>query len=319
MIKTAILEVSSLPPSLKHPTIFEHFDALLPGEGFVIDNDHDPKPLYYQLIAQRGAVFTWSYLEEGPQRWKVQIRKNEATDSPTVGEIAAKDVRKAELLKKRGIDFCCGGKRTLKEACEVAGLSLTEVEAELRLAEQSKQPGGHHFDSWSLDFLADYIYNNHHQYVRESAAIIEEMAIKVANRHGASYPELFSLAQNVKEFLADMLQHLQKEEAIVFPYIRQLLQKKSAPEQSIQFVVSSIQSPIRMMEEEHQESGEDLEYFRKATHNYQLPEGACNSHTFLYQKMQEFENDLLQHIHLENNILFPKALKLEQELLQTLN
>lgn len=219
----------------------------------------------------------------------------------------------------RGIDFCCSSKRSLREACDIAGVDLSEMEAELEMAEESGRQERHNFMNWSLDFLIDYIYNNHHQYVRESAGVIEEMAEKVAKRYGSRYPELLPLEHNVKGFLADMLLHLQKEEAVIFPYIKQLVQKKIAPEQSVHFIGSSIQSPIKKMEAEHQEFGEDLDYFRKATNNYQLHDDACDSLKFLYQKMQELENDILQHIHLENNILFPKAWKLEKELMQNLN
>ena len=112
------LFVPDLQPALNHPTIFRKFDSLEEGASFVIVNDHDPKPLYYQLLAERGSIFTWEYLEQGPEVWKVHIRKNEVVKGETVGEIAAKDIRKAEVFRKYGIDFCCGGKKSLKQACE---------------------------------------------------------------------------------------------------------------------------------------------------------------------------------------------------------
>lgn len=112
------LNVTLLEPKLKHPTIFKHFDSLQPGEAFYILNDHDPKPLYYQMIAERGNVFTWKYEEKGPVWWKVLIQKNNAGEGPTLGELAAADIRKAEVFKKYGLDFCCGGKKSLKQACE---------------------------------------------------------------------------------------------------------------------------------------------------------------------------------------------------------
>lgn len=115
MITAATLDVTQLPPKLKHPTIFQHFDALAAGEGFVIENDHDPKPLYYELLGERGNIFTWNYLEKGPEWWKVEITKRSKEENEeTVGEMVAKDIRKAEILKAKGIDFCCGGNRTIK-------------------------------------------------------------------------------------------------------------------------------------------------------------------------------------------------------------
>src|SRR5688572_19467030 len=122
-----VLNVTLLEPKLKHPTIFKYFDALEPGVGFMILNDHDPKPLYYQMLGERGNIFTWTYLEKGPTWWKVLIKKNDASTGETIGEIAAADIRKAEVFRKYGIDFCCGGKRSLKQVCEEKGLELSVV------------------------------------------------------------------------------------------------------------------------------------------------------------------------------------------------
>jgi regulator of cell morphogenesis and NO signaling len=114
--------VTLLEPRQKHPTIFVRFDELNEGESLIIHNDHDPKPLYYQLIGERGNIFSWEYLEEGPEWWKVKISKrNLGEKEETLGEIAVKDLRKAEVFKKYGIDFCCGGKKTVKEACAEKG------------------------------------------------------------------------------------------------------------------------------------------------------------------------------------------------------
>src|SRR5690606_20252059 len=134
-----ILDVTVIEPRFKHPTIFNKFDSLEPGQSFVIHNDHDPKPLYYQLLGERGNIFQWEYLLSGPEYWEVKISKNSADKGPTVGDIAAKDYRKAEVFKKFGIDFCCGGKKTTKEACEEVGITEAELEAELLKVENSKK------------------------------------------------------------------------------------------------------------------------------------------------------------------------------------
>ena len=130
-----VLNVTLIEPRLKHPTIFKNFDALKEGEAFVILNDHDHKTLYSQMLGERDKTFSWTYLEKGPQWWQVQIRKNDLQTGETVGEIAAKDLRKAEVFKKYGIDFCCGGKKTLKQACEEKGIEIEALEAELESAQ----------------------------------------------------------------------------------------------------------------------------------------------------------------------------------------
>src|SRR6476620_1490445 len=168
------LFVPELQPALKHPAILKKFDALKEGESFVIINDHDPKPLYYQLLAERGSIFTWEYLEQGPEVWKVHIRKNEVVKGETVGEIAAKDLRKAEVFRKYGIDFCCGGKKSLQQTCAEKGLDLAAVEAELDQAGQSGAPT-ENYEGWDPAFLADYIYNKHHRYYYDEAPIIADL------------------------------------------------------------------------------------------------------------------------------------------------
>ncbi len=308
MVKAAILDVTRIEPRLKHPTIFEHFDALVPGEDFVILNDHDPKPLYYQLLGERGNIFTWEYLEAGPTWWRVRIVKPAvAGHQETVGEIAAKDIRKAEVFKKLGIDFCCGGKKTLQEAAADAGLEEQQLRKELESAEErAGSHAAHDFDRWDLGFLADYIYNVHHRYVREQGPVIEQLADKVAQRHGFEHRELMALAEGMHTFMADLYSHLKKEEQILFPIVKKLEQgEEGLPQQASE--------AVRYMEREHEDAGEELRHFRKLTADYKLPANACNSYTYLFEKIKEFENDLFQHIHLENNILFPKVLKLEQE------
>ena len=314
MILAEILDVTKIEPRLKHPTIFQCFDALSAGETFTILNDHDPKPLYYQLLGERGNTFTWNYLEQGPDWWRVALAKPAPAEKGiTVGQIVAKDIRKAEVFKKLGIDFCCGGKKSVKQACEEVGITQAQLDAALENFETTtRNKAEHDFNTWDLDFLADYIVNIHHRYIRENATMIRELALKVANRHGDHHPELVHLAAGVQECLTDLLAHLEKEEKALFPYVKELVVKKK---QGVKFNSGfSVASPVRVMEAEHEHTGEELHAFRELTNDYTLPANACNSYAFLFSKLQEFEADLLRHIHLENNILFPKALGLEQEL-----
>ena len=308
-----VLKVTELEPRLKHPTIFKHFDALQPGEAFQIYNDHDPKPLYYQMLGERGNVFTWEYLEKGPI-WRVQIRKNDGSSVETLGEIATKDLRKAEIFKKYGLDFCCGGKKTVREACAEKGLDATKVEEELQKADKNPVTRPLPYNDWNLDFLADYVVNTHHSYVKKSLPDLTAYASKVATVHGAHHPELILISKLVTEISDEMTEHMVKEETVLFPFIKQLVAAKSSgtPLQAAHF--GTVQNPINVMEHEHEAVGKNLEQIRTLSNNYTLPQDACASYNLLFTMLQEFESDLFIHIHLENNILFPKALKLEKEL-----
>lgn len=300
MIKSPLLEVFNIEPRLKHPTIFDHFDALDSGESFIIKNDHDPKPLYYQLLGERGKDLIWNYLESGPEYWQVRLGKPlESETLETVGHIAAEDIRKAEVLKQLGVDFCCGGKQTLKEAAHSVGLDEIELRRRLNQSEELPIAGPPlNFKDWDIDFLSDYIKNVHHRYVREKGPIIQELAHKVADVHAQQHPELVNLSQELDAFLDDLYHHLDKEEKQLFPATKneQELTSKQV-DQLIQFLIS-----------EHEDSGKELQQLRKITQNYTLPANACNSYTSLFSQIESFESDLLQHIHLENNILFPKLL-----------
>ena len=303
-----ILNVTLLEPRQKHPTIFVRFDELNPGESLTIHNDHDPKPLYYQLLGERGNIFNWEYLEEGPESWKVRISKKIAgAKEETLGELAVKDLRKAQVFKKFGLDFCCGGKKTVKEACAEKGLDVTKVEQELQQADRNPDFRPVPYDEWNLSFLADYIVNTHHAYVKKSMPDLRQYALKVAKVHGASHPELIPVQSLVEEIYQELSTHMIKEEQILFPFIKQL--ETGSGDSSVQ----NIKNPIDVMEHEHELVGKNLEQIRELTKDYALPADACASYNVLFKMLEEFENDLHLHVHLENNILFPKALKLDQQ------
>ena len=310
-----ILDVTRIEPRFKHPKIFEKFDSLTSGESFIIHNDHDPKPLYYQLLAERGKIFTWDYLEEGPELWKVKIAKRIAQGpQETIGEMVASDYRKAQIFKNLGIDFCCGGKKTLAEVCEKNGLDVDQVKEELSSVGQQGNSLSLSFDKWELDFLTDYIINTHHNYVKEAIPFISDLANKVAKVHGDRHPEVIEVAKIFDKISKDFGLHLLKEENVVFPYIKELvLQKKSGIRSTSDF--DTINEPVQLLEVEHELAGEDMSAIRALTSQYLLPQDACTSYTILYKKLLEFENNLFDHVHLENNILFPKAIQMEKELL----
>lgn len=317
-VQENILNVTLLEPRKKHPAIFARFDELQEGESLTIHNDHDPKPVYYQLLGERGNIFTWEYLEQGPEWWKVKISKRISGEgNETLGQIAANDLRKAEIFKKYGLDFCCGGKKTVKEACAEKGIDVTKVEQELQKADNLTSPGRPlPYNDWSLDFLADFIVNTHHNYVKKTIPDIRRYAGKVMQVHSQRHPELKRVHDLTEAINAELTAHMIKEEKILFPYIKSLVAAKDNNTQTTQSLFGSIQNPVNMMEMEHEMVANDLSELRQITNNYTLPEDACASYTLLYNLLDEFENDLHIHVHLENNILFPKAVKLEKQLLK---
>lgn len=304
------LVIPELEPAQKHPAVFEKFDTLMNGEAFLLINDHDPKPLYYQMIAERGRIVEWQYVEEGPQIWRVKIQKNITENGETVGQMVTKDIRKAEVFKNYGIDFCCGGKETLKQACEKAGVDIATVEAELENFKASIKPTND-FNRWEPDFLADYIYNQHHLFYYEEEPVVAELMMKVTERHSDHFPELKKLSSLYSGLVEELNTHFIREEKIVFPFIKALVQAKHTGNFESLNNQPSLIEPLQMMEADHEAAGDILEEMKRITNNYTAPGNACNSFRFLYHKLAALEEDLHIHIHLENNILFPKALSIE--------
>ncbi|SFG46357.1 iron-sulfur cluster repair di-iron protein [Pontibacter chinhatensis] len=310
------LDVTVLEPRMKHPTIFQWFDNLKGGEAFVIHNDHDPKPLYYQLLGERGNVFKWEYLEQGPEVWEVRISKLTPEEGETVGELVAKDYRKAQVFKKYGIDFCCGGKKSVKQVCAEKGISQDELEAELIALDEAEKAREVEYNKWDLGFLADYIVNTHHKYLQEAIPALYEYTTKIARVHGSRHPELLEVVKHYTNVANELEAHMPKEERVLFPYIKQLEEAKKSGVKLEPAGFGSIQNPINMMEMEHESAGGEMERIRELTNNYTLPADACATYTVAFKKLKEFEDDLFRHIHLENNILFPKAIEMEKEVLK---
>jgi len=312
-VKENILNVTEIEPKLKHPTIFKRFDELKPGESLTIHNDHDPKPLYYQLLGERGNIFTWEYLEQGPKLWRIKMTKRpEGEGAETLGEIVAKDLRKAEVFKKYDLDFCCGGKKTVKEACAEKGLDVTKIEQELQNADKNVSTGRPlPYNDWNLDFLADYIVNTHHSYVRKTIPDIRSYAEKVAKVHGAYHPELLEINKLAQEVCDEMSEHMVKEETVLFPYVKHIVNTKGKG--YVKFdSLDDVKEPIDIAVTEHELVGGNMDKIKELSNNFKVPDDGCASYAYLFKTLNEFEDDLHIHIHLENNILFPKALDMEK-------
>lgn len=235
------------------------------------------------------------------------------TKDNKIGEVVAKNFRTAMVFEGFGLDFCCGGKKSISTACEEKGIKAEKVLSELSTVDESGQ-GSMHYDKWELDFLIDYIINNHHSYVLNSVSTIEHHLDKVIAAHGEKNPELAAIGSIFSELKEELLSHMQKEEKMLFPYVKKML---FALKNTIDFPYppfGSVMNPVKVMEHEHARAGELTATIRELSSGYNPPETACATYKVLFQELNEFENDLHIHIHLENNILFPKAEVLEQKL-----
>ncbi len=309
-----VINVPSIEPRLKHETIFQVFENLEPGRSLIIHNDHDPKPVYYQLLSEWGDIFTWQYLQQGPEWWDIRITRRGKEQEETIGQIAAKDLRKAEVFKKYGIDFCCGGRKTVRQACAEQGIDASLVEKELSQPIQNVTGSHSNYNEWSLDFLCDYIVNTHHSYVRKYLPELLAYATKVARVHGDRHPELIPIQQHVAKVHKELSEHLVSEESYLFPLVKKIVQAKNTSSGYNKSEEENFESIINKHEKEHESVGEAFHETRKLSNNYTIPADACTSYSLLFKMLDEFEDDLHTHIHLENNILFPKAIEMEKSI-----
>ncbi|HMB93856.1 MAG TPA: iron-sulfur cluster repair di-iron protein [Rhodothermales bacterium] len=232
----------------------------------------------------------------------------------TVGELVAEDYRKAEVFKRYGIDFCCGGGRTVQDACAKKGVDYEELASSLRTVAASERTApALNFKEWDPGFLADYIVNIHHVYVRENLPLLKQFTTKVARVHGEAHPEVVEIARLFDELAQELDQHMIKEETVLFPHVKRLTTAYKQGTTLTSPPFGTVQNPIRMMEHEHDQAGAIMHEIRRLSNDFTPPEGACTTYRVTYAKLQEFEDDLHQHVHLENNILFPKTAALESK------
>ena len=216
----------------------------------------------------------------------------------TIAEIVSDDISKASIFKKYNLDFCCGGGKTVEHACLKANINVDEVVNDLLNSTSKTNAPNLNFKDWTPEFLVDYITNVHHSYVKENLGIIQEFATKVASVHGEHAQETIEISTLFSTLSDELTSHLEKEETILFPAI-----KAKAADSSIQFD----KNVISILEDEHDNVGTIIKRIQELSNNFTPPEWACNTYKALYHKLDEFINDLYQHIHLENNILFPKV------------
>ncbi|MBZ0173397.1 MAG: iron-sulfur cluster repair di-iron protein [Phycisphaerales bacterium] len=227
----------------------------------------------------------------------------------TVGQLVTERPNRSRVFETLKIDYCCGGKRPLAEACTKLGLDIQDVLGLLRNADaESDRSGGMvDADAFSLTDLANHIEREHHAYLRSELPRLDAMTERVYRVHGESEPRLADVRRAFCDLRDELTSHMMKEEQILFPVIRQLEQSDDA----VSFHCGTIEGPIRQMEAEHEHAGDALVTIRTATDDFQPPEWACNTYRAMLDGLARLERDMHVHIHKENNVLFPKAIALE--------
>jgi regulator of cell morphogenesis and NO signaling len=238
-------------------------------------------------------------------------------ENACAADIVKEYYRTATVFRKYGIEFCCGARWPLKMVLESHKLDQAQVMAELVAAARIVTiPANLPFDTWSMDFLADYIINIHHEYLRKSLPSIKDHVVHFVEEHRKKYPYLSEVERKVSYLDKTMIPHLLQEEDVIFPYIRQISHAYQSKESYATLLVRTLRKPVQeLMEEEHDTMEKVLNQLRELTNHYTAPEGACTSHRLAYALLKELDDDLVQHMYLENEILFPKAIAMEKELL----
>ena len=232
----------------------------------------------------------------------------------TVGELVAEDYRTAQVFKNHKIDFCCKGNRTLPEVVANNGIKLESILEELQAVKNSKKTDQPDFKTWPLDLLIDYIEKKHHRYVERQIPMLKQYLTKLCKVHGAQHPELHQISEHFHTSAGELSMHMKKEELVLFPWIRKLLNGYPGISTQANAPSETVRTPIKVMMEEHDNEGERFRKIAELSQNYTPPSDACNTYRVTFALLKEFEDDLHHHIHLENNILFPKAEVLETRL-----
>ena len=231
------------------------------------------------------------------------------TATKTVRELAVEVPNATRVFEKLGIDYCCGGGQPLEHACATANIAIDDA---VRALEQSTSHPAHSAAcDWNLaplGDLVDHIVEKHHTYVKTEAPRLQALIAKVVGVHGKNHPELEQVQIAFSALANELAAHLMKEEQILFPYVKQMASGSGRGPSCF----GSVHNPIRVMMMEHDDAGKTLREMRRITSDYSIPADACISYATLFRGLVEFEQDLHQHIHLENNILFPRAVAMEQ-------
>ncbi len=231
------------------------------------------------------------------------------TNTTTIGELALQVPKAIAVMEKWQIDYCCRGHRSIADACATAGVSVEQLLTEIGDGRSAAATG---LEEKCLRDIQKYVVETHHAYTRDTLETVRLLADKVANRHGAHHPEVIEVRALVMQMVDDLLPHMLKEEQVLFPYIENLEAAAEHGDPAPVPFFGTVKNPIRMMMNEHEAVGDLLVLLRGVTTDYTLPSDACLSYRALYERLAELEEDLHRHIHVENNLLFPRAAQLEE-------
>ncbi len=232
----------------------------------------------------------------------------------TVGSIVARNWRTASVFQQHNIDFCCKGNISLSDACEVARLEPDQISHEINAVLEANTLPEVDYAAWPLDQLAEYIETRHHGYVTARMPELSAYLDKLSIVHGERHPELLKIRDLFTQSVGELTTHMKKEELMVFPFVKKMAQAQRENRKVAAPMYGTVQNPITMMMHEHTDEGDRFAKIADLSNHYTVPTDGCTTYRVAYNLLQEFEQDLHKHIHLENNILFPKAIELEKEL-----
>lgn len=240
------------------------------------------------------------------------------TKNTTVGEIVAHDYRTSQVFKANDIDFCCDGPKTLEKASEEVKVNWEDVVTQINTVLKDENESSVDYNSWPIDLLAEYIQKRHHKYAEQKIGEIMPYLEKITAVHGEEHPELEEVLEIFKKTAGEITVHMKKEELMIFPYIKKMM-KANKLSQAIKTRQGGLESPIETLLHEHDDEGKKFKRIAELTDNYTTPEDGCSTYRLTLAMLKEFEEDLHLHIHLENNILFPKSIELEKTILASNN
>jgi regulator of cell morphogenesis and NO signaling len=244
---------------------------------------------------------------------------NTSQQTLSVGSFVAVNYRTAAVFQKHGIDFCCKGGKSINEVCDNKKIPVDDLLLELNSVLNQSAEQGKDYQAWPLDKLADHIEKKHHSYVTEAIPALQQFLDKLCRVHGGNHPELFAIKEEFNAAACELTLHMKKEERILFPFIRKMAAASHNNEPYIAPAFDTIENPINMMMAEHDIEGERFRTIAKLSNDYTAPDDGCTTYRVAFSLLKEFEEDLHLHIHLENNILFPRAILLEKSVSEKLS